>query len=115
MKKNISKLACAFFMLCATNHIKAQAVITEFFAMNGGFYLDDTLMHVSISDIVKATDGEGIYTDCVLGLKECNAKEPCPMHAEYKALKKGLIHMLETNKIIDFKDKLDSGKFFLKN
>jgi hypothetical protein len=40
MKKNALKLAFALFLLCSTNAIKAQSVITEFFAMNRDFNLD---------------------------------------------------------------------------
>jgi hypothetical protein len=40
MKKNVFKFVLIFSILCTTNALKAQSVITEFFAMNGNFYLD---------------------------------------------------------------------------
>ena len=40
MKKNALKLAFALFLLCNTNAVKAQAVITEFLYMNNTFSLD---------------------------------------------------------------------------
>ncbi|WP_395077888.1 RrF2 family transcriptional regulator [Flavobacterium sp.] len=82
---------------------------------NGGFYMDKTNLKSSISDIVKAIDGDGIYKDCVIGLKLCSEKNPCPVHFEYKEIKKNLIKMLEESTIADFNEKLDTGKFFLKN
>jgi len=82
---------------------------------NGGFYMDTHDLDTSIADIVKAIDGDSIYTDCVLGLKACSEKSPCPVHNEFKEIKKSLIKMIETNTIGDFNEKLDSGKFFLKN
>lgn len=82
---------------------------------NGGFYMDKLNLKSSISDIVKAIDGDSIYKDCVMGLKACSEKNPCPVHFEYKEIKKNLITMLEQNTIGDFNDKLDTGKFFLKN
>ncbi len=82
---------------------------------NGGFYMDAGDLKNSISDIVKAIDGDSIYSDCVLGLKACSEKNPCPVHFEYKEIKKNLIKMIEHNTIGEFNDKLDSGKFFLKN
>lgn len=81
----------------------------------GGFYLDKLNIKSSIADIVKAIDGDGIYVDCVMGLKACSEKKPCPVHFEYKEIKKNLIMMLETNTIADFNEKLDTHKFFLKN
>ncbi len=82
---------------------------------NGGFYMDKFNLKVSIADIVKAIDGDGLYKDCVLGLKACSEKNPCPVHYEFKEIKKNFIKMIEDNTIADFNDKLDSGKFFLKN
>ena len=82
---------------------------------NGGFYMDKFNLKVSIADIVKAIDGDGLYKDCVLGLKACSEKNPCPVHNEFKEIKKNFIKMIEDNTIGDFNEKLDSGKFFLKN
>ena len=82
---------------------------------NGGFYIDQSNIKCSVADVVKAIDGDGIYKDCVIGLKACSEKNPCPIHFEYKKIKKNLITMLEENTIADFNDKLDTGQFFLKN
>ena len=82
---------------------------------NGGFFLTKDDMNTSIADIVKAIDGDAMYSDCVLGLKACSEKNPCPVHNEYKEIKRNLIRMIENNTIGEFNDKLDSGKFFLKN
>ena len=82
---------------------------------NGGFYMDKFNLKASIADIVKAIDGDGLYKDCVLGLKACSEKNPCPVHFEFKEIKKNFIKMIEDNTIADFNEKLDSGKFFLKN
>jgi Rrf2 family protein len=82
---------------------------------NGGFYMDSADLKTSIADIVKAIDGDQMYVDCVLGLKVCSEKNPCPVHFEYKEIKKNLIKMMETSTIGNFNEKLDSGKFFLKN
>jgi|SRR6478672_98183 len=82
---------------------------------NGGFYMDTENLKSSIADVVIAIDGDGIYKDCVIGLKLCSEKNPCPVHFEYKEIKKNLIAMLENNTITDFNEKLDTGKFFLRN
>jgi Rrf2 family protein len=82
---------------------------------NGGFYMDQFDLKISLADIVRALDGNSIYSDCVLGLKTCNEKKPCPVHDQYRDIKKNLIKMIEDNTIGDFNTKLDSGKFFLVN
>lgn len=82
---------------------------------NGGFYMDNENLKSSIADIIIAIDGDGIYKDCVLGLKACSEKNPCPVHFEFKEIKRNFIKMIEDNTIADFNLKLDTGKYFLKN
>jgi Rrf2 family protein len=82
---------------------------------NGGFFLEKADLKISLADIVKAIDGDSVYDECVLGLKACSAKSPCPVHHEYAEIKKKLILMIEKNTLGNFNEKLDSGNFFLKN
>ncbi len=103
------------FMAKIMQDLSRRKLIHSVKGPNGGFYMDKADLKTSIASIVKAIDGEVIYTDCVLGLKVCSEKNPCPVHFEFKEIKKNLIKMIENNTIADFNDKLDSGKFFLKN
>jgi len=81
---------------------------------NGGFYLENENLKTSLADIVKAIDGDKIYDECVLGLKACSQKNPCPVHEEYKEIKKKIISMLEKNTIENFNEIMESGNYFLK-
>jgi DNA-binding IscR family transcriptional regulator len=36
---------------------------------------------------------------CVLGLKECSEKSPCPMHAQYKNIKRELQELFDSKTI----------------
>src|SRR5262245_12965784 len=51
---------------------------------NGGFYLDKKGLNCSLADIVKAVDGDKLFTGCALGLKQCSEKKPCPVHYEFR-------------------------------
>ena len=59
---------------------------------NGGFYMNQGNLKSSLADIVKAVDGDSFYKDCVIGLKLCSEKNPCPVHFEYKEIKQNLIY-----------------------
>lgn len=103
------------FMAKIMQDLSRRKLIHSVKGPNGGFYMDSSDLKSSIADIVKAIDGDVIYSNCVLGLKVCSEKNPCPVHFEYKEIKKSLIKMIENNTIADFNEKLDTGKFFLKN
>ena len=104
-----------YFIAKILQDLKKKKLVNSVKGPNGGFYMDKLNLKSSIADIVKAIDGDSIYKDCVIGLKACSEKKPCPVHFEYKEIKKHLISMLETSTIGDFNDKLNSNKFFLKN
>jgi Rrf2 family protein len=103
------------FIAKILQELSRKNVIKSMKGPNGGFFLDKKDLKTSLSDIVKAIDGDKIYNECVLGLKACSQKNPCPVHNEYKEIKKNLIAMLEKNTIGNFNDALNSGNFFLKN
>ena len=107
--------APAHFIAKILQELSRKNLVQSMKGPNGGFYLEKTDFQTSLADIVKAIDGDSIYDDCVLGLKACSQKNPCPVHDEYKEVKKNLITMLEKNTLKDFNDKLNSGSYFLKN
>lgn len=80
----------------------------------GGFFLNDENLNQSLSEIVREMDGDKIFTGCALGLKECSETHPCPVHNEFKYIRKQLKNMLENSKIVDFLDPLDAHLTFLK-
>ena len=92
-------MAPEHFIAKIMQELSRKKLIKSVKGPNGGFFMDKSDYNTSISDIVKAMDGEGIYSDCVLGLKACSEKNPCPVHFEFKEIKKRLIHMIENNTI----------------
>jgi Rrf2 family transcriptional regulator, iron-sulfur cluster assembly transcription factor len=81
----------------------------------GGFEVSETHMKtVKLIHIVKAIDGEHLFTRCGLGLKECSELKPCPIHDQYKVVKEKLIHLLQHTSIYDLANGLSSGHTFLK-
>lgn len=81
----------------------------------GGFSIGKNELHtVMLSTIVSAIDGDNIYKGCGLGLKQCNEKQPCPVHNQFKLIRDELKNMLETTSVklltVDYK----KGLTFLK-
>ena len=76
--------------------------------------MSDRERNTTLLDIIYVMDGEGISLDCVLGLKKCSEINPCPVHHDFKNIRKQILQMLDIS-IKDFNDKIDSGQYFLKN
>ncbi len=81
----------------------------------GGFEIDRTNIDaIKLSDIVQAIDGDKVYVGCALGLEECNAEKPCPVHDKYAQIRDNLRYMLENTSLYDMTAGLGSGLTYLK-
>ena len=81
---------------------------------NGGFYMDENNLKLSVADIVREMDGDKLFTGCGLGLKECSDDHPCPIHNDFKHIRQDIKDMLDNSKIEMFVEKLDLKLTFLK-
>lgn len=82
---------------------------------NGGFMLSEEQRKLSLMDIVQFIDGDKIITTCCLGLRNCSEKAPCPVHDEYKVIRKKISHMLSSTKVSDYGEELTLSKLFLRD
>lgn len=115
--KEISKnLEIPYHFAAKLLQILAKAdIISSQKGPNGGFYMTvDNLKH-SLADVVRAIDGNGIFVNCILGLKTCSEKRPCPLHFEFQDIKKKISRGFEETKLDEFQNKLLSGEFYLNN
>ena len=46
----------------------------------GGFYLNSENKNVTLTQIIDAVDGDERMNSCLLGIKECDKDNPCPLH-----------------------------------
>jgi Rrf2 family protein len=77
----------------------------------GGFYIDKNQMdQITMIDIVTAIDGDSIFNGCGLGLKQCNADHPCPMHSKFVSVRADLKRMLKSTSIRELAEGLNSGE-----
>ncbi|TZF84043.1 Rrf2 family transcriptional regulator [Pedobacter sp. BS3] len=81
---------------------------------NGGFYLDEVSKKHTLADVVEAIDGDGIFTGCALGLKQCSEIKPCPLHSKFKTIREQLQIMLGSVTVENFNDELNAGISYLR-
>ena len=82
---------------------------------NGGFQIQKhRINEIKLIDIVRSIDGDEIFTRCGLGLEECNAAKPCPVHNEFAKVRDDLRSMLSDMSIYDLATGLEVGHTFLK-
>ncbi len=88
-----------------------SSIVNSYKGPYGGFEIEMRKMKTTkISEIVYAIDGDSLYNGCALGLNECDANDPCPMHEKFYGIRKELKTMLDTTTIYELATKLKSGK-----
>jgi Rrf2 family protein len=82
---------------------------------SGGFEIQRSGMdRIKLSEIVHAIDGDKVYMGCGLGLKQCNAIKPCPVHDKFVRIREDLREMLENTSLFEMTAGLEVGLTFLK-
>ncbi len=90
-------------------------IVTSVMGPTGGFQMDkDRIDEVKLSKVVDTIDGDSIYRGCGLGLKECDASRPCPVHDRFAKIRDDLQKMLVSTSIFELATGLDVGLTFLK-
>lgn len=103
-----------YFIAKVMQNLCREGLVQSMKGPRGGFYLSEQNAQCSIADIVRAVDGDAIFTACGLGLHQCSEANPCPIHHEYKGIREATNRMLESAQLTSFKDELDNQKSFLK-
>jgi Rrf2 family protein len=81
---------------------------------SGGFFLDERSLKAPLADIVRSIDGDGLFTGCALGLRQCSEVKPCPLHDEFKKIRDDLSALLQNTTVGEFSTQLDRNRLFLK-
>ena len=102
------------FMAKILQDLSRKGLVLSIKGPNGGFYMNNSHLRISLANIVTAIDGDQLFNGCGLGLKACNEKKPCPIHYEFKAIRSNLKTMLESTALEDFTENLEKGLFYLK-
>jgi Rrf2 family protein len=90
-----------------------QNVVNSTKGPSGGFYISKEQLKRPIITIVEAIDGKQAFKECGLGLNNCSAIHPCPIHDEYKAGRDIIQKLFMTRKIIDLCEPVNKGLAYL--
>jgi len=79
----------------------------------GGFYLENG-DQLFLIDIVRAIDGNDLFTACVLGLGRCSETQPCPMHEQVYPIREMLLDEFSKKPVTGFVAEFGAHGYFLK-
>jgi len=94
---------------------KGNKIVSSVPGPNGGFYITDKTRKLPVRTILEAMGEDEVLKKCVLGLAQCSETKPCPMHSEYKSIKKQLIKLFEKKTIQMLAEEISKGARFISN
>ena len=84
--------------------------------IRGGFEIPKEIMsQINLSQIVKAIDGDSLFTCCGLGLGKCSEIHHCSVHEKFKEIRSEIVDMLNKTNLEELALGIKSGDSFLSN
>jgi Rrf2 family iron-sulfur cluster assembly transcriptional regulator len=69
---------------------------------HGGFAMPSAVLNRQLIELLEATDGLDLFHSCVLRLRACNAKSPCPLHVHFAEVQQHMWQIMNDNTIGSF-------------
>ncbi|MDQ0477746.1 Rrf2 family transcriptional regulator [Chryseobacterium sp. MDT2-18] len=92
-----------------------ENIVESIRGKQGGFIFPvERQKQINIFDVVQLIDGDGIFTNCGLGLHKCSSENPCPVHDDFKEVRNGLVAMVQKYSFYDLAIKTETGLVWLK-
>lgn len=90
-----------------------QGLINSLKGPSGGFFINEEQQDQPIINIVETIEGKQVFKECGLGLSQCNALHPCPIHDEYKVARDLIENLFREKKVRDLCDPVTNGLAYL--
>lgn len=119
-RTNLSAIATAIdspeaFTAKILQELVHKGIIKSIKGPNGGFEMEATVLRkLKLADIVEAVDGNVLFTKCGLGLRDCDAERPCPLHQNFVVVRNALQQMMEQTAVATLAEDVGYGLTYLK-
>ena len=90
-----------------------QDIIKSLKGPTGGFYISKAQQKQPIINIVEAIDGKQIFKNCGLGLSQCSANHPCPIHKDYKEVRDKIEKLFREKNVLSLCEPVNNGVAYL--
>lgn len=113
-KVNISELSEAidspksFTAKVLQSLTRENVLISSHTGPAGGFYLTEAAKQRSVWHVLQLLEADDVVSGCILGLKGCSEKNPCPLHHDYARIRPQLQTMFQSKTIHDLAREMDN-------
>ncbi len=83
------------------NQLRKRGFVESQKGWNGGFVLRPEALQVPIAQVIELFEGPADHTGCVFELRECDERNPCPLHGHWEKVRSSFAAMLNAVSIAD--------------
>jgi Rrf2 family protein len=94
---------------------KDNKIISSISGPNGGFYMNDKAKALPLRTLLEVIGDEDVFNNCIMGLKDCSEKKPCPLHSQYKPIKEQLKLLFEQKTLGELAMDMIGNHTFIRN
>ena len=94
-------------------NLARSGLVSSVKGKGGGFYFSDPLRSLTLYEVIRAVEGDGYFSKCGFGLKQCDSTHPCPMHEEYSEIRGGFFRLANKQTIQSLATKINESKAVL--
>ncbi|HVZ57927.1 MAG TPA: Rrf2 family transcriptional regulator [Chitinophagaceae bacterium] len=90
-----------YFLAKILVRVAKAGIIDSSKGPSGGFFVNNKTLGTQLLTIVLLTEGTDQFKLCVLQLRKCNARKPCPLHHQMEKVKNQLLELFSVTTIGD--------------
>lgn len=86
-----------------------QGMLRSMKGRGGGFFFENNLSELTLYKVILVMEGDGLFTRCGFGLKNCSDQNPCPLHDAFIPVRDGLLELARSETIRSLAEKVRDG------
>lgn len=90
-----------------------QGLLLSMKGRGGGFFFENNVSDLTLYRVILVMEGDGLFTKCGFGLKNCSDQNPCPIHEDFLPIRERLLELARTETISSLAEKVRGGKAVL--
>lgn len=101
------------FLAKTVQALTGAGIFTSMRGPTGGLALARAADRISVEDVVRAIDGDALFSTCVLGLPGCGVRTPCPLHDQWAPARERVRRMFAEATLADTAARVRDGRLRL--
>jgi Rrf2 family iron-sulfur cluster assembly transcriptional regulator len=89
------------FLWKILRHLSQEKLIRSFKGVRGGYELARSAEKITLGQILAVTPDSDLASSCVLGLSQCDDRDPCPLHDLWKSVRGKIDEMMRGTTLAD--------------